>query len=95
MLLCYFELIVIIFNGFEKMTSEAKKATIYLDADLLKALKIKAAETSASVSEIIERAIRRELSEVQEDLKAFKERKNEVTVSFEKVLNDLKRNGKI
>lgn len=77
------------------MTSEAKKATIYLDADLLKALKIKAAETSASVSEIIERAIRRELSEDQEDLKAFKERENEGTISFEKVLDDLKRNGKI
>lgn len=77
------------------MSSEAKRATIYLDQDLHRALKIKAAETSASVSEIIERAIRRELSEDQEDLKAFKERENESTISFEKVLADLKRNGKI
>lgn len=77
------------------MNSEAKRATIYLDPDLHRALKIKAAETSASVSEIIERAIRRELSEDQEDLKAFKERENEGTISFEKVLDDLKRNGKI
>jgi predicted transcriptional regulator len=77
------------------MNNEAKRATIYLDPDLHRALKIKAAETSASVSEIIERAIRRELSEDQEDLKAFKERENEGTVSFEKVLDDLKRNGKI
>ncbi|MFO7524819.1 MAG: CopG family transcriptional regulator [Ignavibacteriaceae bacterium] len=77
------------------MNSEAKRATIYLDPDLHRALKIKAAETSASVSEIIERAVRRELSEDQEDLKAFKERENEDTVSFEKVLDDLKRNGKI
>lgn len=77
------------------MNSEAKRATIYLDPDLHRALKIKAAETSASVSEIIERAIRRELSEDQEDLKAFKERENEGTISFEKVLADLKRNGKI
>jgi predicted transcriptional regulator len=77
------------------MSSEAKRATIYLDPDLHRALKIKAAETSASVSEIIERAIRRELSEDQEDLKAFKERENEGTISFEKVLDDLKRNGKI
>lgn len=72
-----------------------KKTPIYLDPALHRALKVKAAETSASVSEIIERAIRRELSEDQEDLKAFKERKNEGTVSFEKVLDDLKRNGKI
>ncbi len=77
------------------MNSEAKRVTIYLDPDLHRALKIKAAETSASVSEIIERAIRRELSEDQEDLRAFKERENEGTVSFEKVLDDLKRNGKI
>lgn len=77
------------------MNNEAKRATIYLDPDLHRALKIKAAETSASVSEIIERAVRTELSEDQEDLKAFKERKNERTVSFEKVLDDLKRNGKI
>lgn len=72
-----------------------KKAIIHLDPYLHKALKIKAAETSASVSEIIERAIRKELSEDQEDLKALQERKNEGTVSFEKVLADLKRNGKI
>ncbi|HSL88932.1 MAG TPA: CopG family transcriptional regulator [Ignavibacteriaceae bacterium] len=77
------------------MNSEAKRATIYLDPDLHRALKIKAAESSVSVSEIIERAIRRELSEDQEDLKAFKERENEGTISFEKVLDDLKRNGKI
>jgi predicted transcriptional regulator len=77
------------------MNSEAKRATIYLDPDLHRALKIKAAESSVSVSEIIERAIRRELSEDQEDLKTFKERENEGTISFEKVLDDLKRNGKI
>lgn len=77
------------------MNNETKRATIYLNPDIHKALKIKAAETSSSVSEIIERAVRRELSEDQEDLKAFKERENESTVSFEKVLDDLKRNGKI
>lgn len=77
------------------MNNETKRATIYLNPDIHKALKIKAAETSSSVSEIIERAVRRELSEDQEDLKAFKERENEGTVSFEKVLDDLKRNGKI
>lgn len=77
------------------MNNESRRATIYLNPDIHKALKIKAAETSSSVSEIIERAVRRELSEDQEDLKAFKERENERTVSFEKVLDDLKRNGKI
>lgn len=77
------------------MILETKRVTIYLNPNLHKALKIKTAETSASVSEIIERAVKRELSEDQEDLKAFKERENERTVSFEKVLDDLKRSGKI
>lgn len=77
------------------MKRRAKRATIYLDPDLHRALKIKATETSASVSEIIERAVRRELSEDQKDLKAFKERENEGSVSFKKVLDDLKRHGKI
>ena len=77
------------------MILETKRVTIYLDPDLRRALKIKAVETSSSVSEIIERAVRRELSEDQEDLKAFKERENERTVTLEKVLDDLNRNGKI
>ena len=36
-----------------------------------------------------------ELVEDAEDLQAFNERANEETISFEKVLNDLKNNGKI
>ena len=72
-----------------------KRATIYFDPTIHRALKIKAAETSRSISELIDDAIRRELAEDEEDLKVFKERAAEKTVSFEKALKDLKANGKI
>lgn len=72
-----------------------KRATVYFDPKIHKALKIKAAETSRSISEIIDDAIRQELAEDEEDLRIFKERADESTVSFEKVLADLKKNGKI
>ena len=72
-----------------------KRATIYFDPEIHKVLKIKSFETSRSISEIVDDAIRCELAEDAEDLQAFNERANEETISFEKVLNDLKKNGKI
>lgn len=72
-----------------------KRATVYFDPEIHKALKIKAAETSRSISEIVDDALRQELTEDEEDLRAFRERAHETTVSFEKVLADLKKNGKI
>ena len=72
-----------------------KRATVYFDPDIHKALKIKAAETSRSISDIIDDAVRHELLEDADDLQAFHDRAHEKTVSFEKVLKDLKAHGKI
>jgi predicted transcriptional regulator len=72
-----------------------KRVTVYFDPDIHKVLKIKAAETSKSISEIVDDAIRQELAEDEEDLRAFKDRAHEQSISFEKVLADLKKNGKI
>jgi hypothetical protein len=72
-----------------------KRVTVYFDPDIHKVLKIKAAETSKSISEIVDDAIRQELAEDEEDLKIFRERSNEPSISFEKVLANLKKNGKI
>lgn len=72
-----------------------KRATIYFDPEIHRALKIKAAITSRSISELIDDAVRHELSEDEEDIRTFEERANEPTVSFEKVLKHLKANGKI
>lgn len=72
-----------------------KRATIYFDPELHRALKLKAATTARTISELIDDAVRHELAEDEEDLRAFKARVKEPSVSFESVLKDLKVNGKI
>ncbi len=77
------------------MKNESKRATIYFDPKLLRALQLKAVETESSVSAIVSKAIKTYLSEDAEDLAAFEERAKEPGVSFEQVLKKLKRDGKI
>lgn len=72
-----------------------RRTTVYLEADLHKALKIKAAEVDESVSELVTRAVRSSLLEDAEDLAAFEERRHEPNVSFETVLKDLRRRGRL
>lgn len=72
-----------------------RRATIYLDSDLHKALRIKAAETDRSISDLVNTAVRRSLAEDAVDLAAFEDRVHEPTVAFEDVLRDLKRRGKL
>lgn len=72
-----------------------KRATIYLDPDLHKVLKMKAAETSRSISDLVNEAIRHELLEDQEDLQAFTDRLKEPMISYEQLLKELKQDGKI
>ncbi len=77
------------------MKNNTKRATIYLDPELHKALRIKAVETEHSISELVSEAVKFSLAEDAIDLAAFKERKNEPLVAFEDVLKKLKINGKI
>jgi hypothetical protein len=77
------------------MATLSKRATVYLDPQLHKVLKLKAAETSVSISQIIDEALRKELAEDEGDLKVFQDRAKEPTISYEKVLAQLKRDGKI
>jgi len=77
------------------MSSLRKRATVYFDPEIHRALKIKAAETTRSVSDIVDDALRRDLAEDEEDLRAFEKRAGEGTVSFDKVVKDLKARGKI
>ena len=77
------------------MKTKNKRATIYLDSDLHKALRIKAAETEHSISELVNDAIKYSLAEDSIDLAVFDERKDEPVMAFENVLKKLKKNGKI
>ena len=71
------------------MGALTERATVYLGPALLKALRLKSIETSRSVSELINEAIRDELSEDADDLAAFEARQNEPTVAFEDLVKGL------
>ena len=73
----------------------ARRATVYLDPDLHRALRIKAAETDQSVSDIVNEAVRLTLAEDAEDLAAFRARAKEPNLEFETFLKDLRRRGKL
>ncbi len=75
--------------------SKVKRATVYFDPSLHKALRLKAAQTERSVSELVNSAVRRSLAEDAEDLAAFDERAKERNLDFEAVVKDLKRRGEL
>ena len=73
----------------------SQRATVYFDPELHRALRYKAAETQSSISDLVNAAVRTSLAEDAEDLTAFEDRRNEPSLSFEAVVQDLKRRGKI
>ena len=77
------------------MTDTTKRSTIYFDPAIHRALRIKAAETDQTISDLVNDAVRLALAEDAEDLAAFDERANEPNLSFEEVVKSLKRSGKI
>jgi len=77
------------------MSELSKRSTVYFEAEIHQALRIKAATTHQSVSEVVNEAVRVALSEDQEDLKAFSQRVSEPVLSYEELLEDLKSHGKI
>ena len=72
-----------------------RRATVYFDPGLHKALRVKAAQTEQSLSELVNAAIRQSLAEDAEDLAAFEDRAREPSLAFEEVLKDLKLRGKL
>lgn len=77
------------------MGNLSKRSTIYFEPDIHQALKIKSASSHLSVSELVDEAVRLMMNEDQEDLEAFSERAEEKEISYEALLNDLKKHGKI
>ncbi len=75
--------------------AEPRRSTIYLDADLHQALRMKAAATERSVSDLVNEAVRAALVEDEEDLRAFEERSGEPVIAYEEFLGYLKRDGKL
>jgi len=77
------------------MNESAKRATVYFEPALHKAIRLKAADTHRTISDIVNDAVRWALREDQEDLAAFEERVAEPVISYEALLKDLKAHGKL
>ncbi len=77
------------------MSTLSKRSTVYFEPEVHQALKIRAASSHLSISEIVDEAVRVLMSEDQEDLKTFSERVSEPEISYEALLSDLKKHGKI
>lgn len=76
------------------MSPVNRRSTIYFDPDLHAALRVRAAHSNCSISDIVNDAVRAVLAEDQEDLAAFEDRVAEPTISYEALLDDLEAHGK-
>ena len=77
------------------MNEDTKRATVYFESEIHRALRLKAAETERSVSDLVNEAVQLSLAEDADDLEAFDNRVNEPNLPYEAVVKDLKRRGKI
>jgi hypothetical protein len=72
-----------------------KRATVYFDAEVHQALRLKASASHRSISEVVNEAVKLAFAEDAEDLSAFEESAGEDNVSFESFVQDLRRRGRI
>jgi len=77
------------------MPTAARRATVYLDPELHKALRLKAVETARSVSDLVNDAVREALAEDAEDITAFEQRAAEQLISYDEMVKRLKKNGRL
>jgi len=75
--------------------SESKRATVYFDPDVHKALRLRAAVSERTISEMVNQAVRLTLAEDANDLAAFDERADEPTVDFDDFVKSLRRRGEL
>ena len=72
-----------------------KRATVYFDPAIHRALRLRAAASDQSISDMVNQAVKLTLAEDAEDLAAFGERKREPNLDFEQFVKALKRRGKL
>jgi hypothetical protein len=77
------------------MKTAAKRATVYFDPEIHRALRLKSAATERTISDVVNDAVRLSLAEDAEDFAAFEARTKEPNLDFEKVVQALRRRGKI
>jgi hypothetical protein len=73
----------------------SKRTTVYFEADVHRALRLKAAAADRTISDMVNAAVRTALGEDAEDLAAFDERAKEREVPFDAFVKDLRRRGRL
>ena len=69
------------------------KSTLYLEDPVHQSLRLKSAETRQSMSELVNDALKASLQEDLEDIKSWRERKDEETYGYEEFVELLKKDG--
>jgi hypothetical protein len=82
-------------SNFFRMSQSAKRATVYFEEEVHRALRMKAAATDRSLSDMVNEAVKLTLAEDAEDLEAFEKRKDEPSARFEEFVKGLKARGAI
>ena len=72
-----------------------KRATVYFDPDIHRALRLRAAAADKSISDMVNQAVKLALAEDAQDLAAFHERKREPNLDFEEFVKGLTRRGRL
>ena len=75
--------------------SESRRATIYFDAEVHRAVRLMAAATEHTISDVVNAAVRVALAEDAEDLEALDERNAEESIDFETFVKALKKRGRL
>ncbi len=75
--------------------SSAKRATVYFEPEVHRALRLKAATSDKSISDMVNEAVKLTLAEDAEDLEAFEKRGREPNLDFAQFVKALKRRGKL
>ena len=75
--------------------SQSKRATVYFDRDVHRALSRKAEATDRSISRVVNEAVRLALAEDADDLESFRSRAQEPNLDFDNVVRSLRRRGKL
>lgn len=77
------------------MSNLSKRSTVYFDPAIHQALRVRAASSNLSLSELVDEAVRLVMREDQEDIDDLSKRIEEPEISYESMLKDLKKHGKI
>lgn len=72
-----------------------KRATVYFEPEIHRALRLKAATSDKSISDMVNDAVKLSLAEDVDDLEAFEKRKREPSLDFQQFVKALKRRGKL